>query len=110
MTRTNIVVHIGLFPLVSKCTNAGKHFYISYTFQISIGTRTSAIEGPILYMFQEAVPWDSWMSSNSCSATKTQESASRDETEELILPFKISESLGELSISVVHCTSGVIPT
>ena len=45
--------------------------------------------------------------SNSCSATKIQESASRGESE--LLFFKI-ESLEEVSISGVHCTSGVIPT
>lgn len=57
---------------------------------------------------QEAVPLDSSIS-NACSATIMHESASRDETEALSL-VELEISLAELSISVVHCTSGVIPT
>lgn len=58
------------------------------------------------HCFQEAVPLDSW-TSNSCSATMMHESASRDEAE--LLSFN-NDSFGELSISVEHWTSGVIPT
>lgn len=57
-------------------------------------------------IFQEAVPLDCWMS-NSCSATMIQESASRDEAE--LFSFN-NQSLGELNMSAVHCTSGIIPT
>lgn len=57
-------------------------------------------------LFYDAVPLDSWMS-NSCSATMIQESASREEIE---LLFFNKDSLGELSMSVVHCTSGAMPT
>jgi len=45
--------------------------------------------------------------SSSCSATMIQESVSSDEIE--LLSFN-NESLGEFSMSVVHCTSGVMPT
>ncbi|KAG5080530.1 hypothetical protein JHK86_004595 [Glycine max] len=47
--------------------------------------------------------------SNSCSATIMHESASREETKALSL-VKLEISLAELSIVVVHYTSGVIPT
>lgn len=56
--------------------------------------------------FHEAVPFDPWISS-SCSATMIQESASKEESE----PFSFKkDSMDDVNMSGVHCTSGAMPT
>lgn len=74
-----------------------EYFLLSYTSKFQL----RKLKNSRILPSQDAVPLDSWIS-NSCSATMIQESASRDEAE--------LSSFGELSISVVHCTSGIIPT